>query len=96
MDKPVTILTMRIIAKCSAVLSLIFFIAYQASAQTTELSFISSNYFDKIAAKLKSIGQQLDKKTESYLHKIEKQEERLYKKLWENFCLEIFLIPINN
>jgi hypothetical protein len=46
------------------------------------LSF-PGKYIDKVQQKINGLDQQLDHKTEKYLRKIEKNEERIYKKLWK-------------
>jgi hypothetical protein len=48
-----------------------------------QLASLPGKYYDKLSEKLNGIDKQLDKKTESYLLKIKKQELKLYHKLWQ-------------
>src|SRR5687768_4194715 len=50
---------------------------------TVQVLSVPGKYIDKVQQKLNGIDQAFDRKTESYLKKLEKQEARIYKKLWK-------------
>jgi hypothetical protein len=86
------------IVRQKLLLTLLVFISICAQAQTGPssngdtssigrlLSF-PSNQIEKLQQKLNGLGQQLDHKTEKYLRKLERQETRIYRKLWKTDSL---------
>lgn len=61
----------------------LFFVAGASAQDSSGVNSIPSKYYDKISAKANGLGTQLDRKTEKYLRKVERQERKVYKKLWE-------------
>jgi hypothetical protein len=48
----------------------------------SQLSSLPAKYYQRINQKLTGLGGKLDRQTDQYLRKIEKQETKIYKKLW--------------
>jgi hypothetical protein len=55
----------------------------QGNNQQDRLSSLPGKYCDKINKKIEGIQQQLDKKTTKYLHRLARQEQKLYSKLYK-------------
>jgi hypothetical protein len=55
----------------------------EESSSVDRLLSFPGKYIDKVQQKLNGLDEQLDHKTEKYLRNIEKNEARVYKKLWK-------------